>query len=221
MTDAKRQQFEADCAAIRIVELEHHPVRGSFDAAHLREINRRIFQDMPDAGFADVTPGVFRSAVPAGREWMKNRTLFTVEGVFYVAYSRMDADALALFDTSLDLAQPAALRELDAVEFVRSMAALYRSLDYIHPFSDGNSRTLRTFTRQLARAAGYELAWEKFGDSPARRDRLYIARDCAVNELATPRIQNEASLRKIIYSRDRLADNPSLSTLLADIVRVR
>ncbi len=32
-------------------------------------------------------------------------------------------------------------------------------LDYLHPCSEGNSCTLRTFTRQLAREAGFDLNW--------------------------------------------------------------
>jgi fido (protein-threonine AMPylation protein) len=39
------------------------------------------------------------------------------------------------------------------------MAQLYVDLDRIHPFHEGNSRTLREFTRSLALAAGYDLSW--------------------------------------------------------------
>lgn len=88
-----------------------------------------------------------------------------------------------------------------------------------HPFSDGNSRTLRTFTKQLANEAGYELDWERFGRSAAGRDLLYIARDRSVNELAKPHIQHEQSMRKIIHSVDRLEGNRDLPNLLRDAVR--
>jgi cell filamentation protein len=219
MTPDQREQIEADYTFKRVVELELDPVRGSFDAAHLKEINRRIFQDLPGAGFDDVTPGEFRPAVPEGQDWMKDRALSTVEGAFYVAYSRMDEAALSRLDKALESAKPAELRKLKTAEFTARLAGVYAELDYVHPFSDGNSRTLRTFTKQLAKESGYELDWERFSRSPTGRDLLYIARDRSVNELAKPHIQHEHSMRKIIYTVDRLEGNSDLQNLLRDSVR--
>ncbi len=48
---SERAYFEAALTFWRIVELEFIPVVGDFDAPHLCEINRRIFQDMPGKGF--------------------------------------------------------------------------------------------------------------------------------------------------------------------------
>ena len=219
VTPDQREQIEADYTFKRVVELELDPVRGNFDVAHLKEINRRIFQDLPGAGFDDVTPGEFRPPVPEGKDWMKNRGLSTVEGVFYVAYSRMDEAAQGRLEKTLEGAKPDKLRGLKTAEFTASIANLYADLDYVHPFSDGNSRTLRTFTKQLANEAGYELDWERFGRSAADRDLLYIARDRSVNELAKPHIQHEQSMRKIIHSVDRLEGNRDLPNLLRDAVR--
>ena len=59
----ERELLEARYTFRRVAELELDPVRGNFDAAHLKEINRRIFQDLPGAGFDDVAPGEFRKPV--------------------------------------------------------------------------------------------------------------------------------------------------------------
>jgi cell filamentation protein len=219
MTPDQREKLEADYTFRRVVELELDPVRGNFDVAHLKEINRRIFQDLPGAGFDDVTPGEFRPPVPDGKDWMKNRGLSTVDGAFYVAYSRMDETAQARLDAVLETVKPADLRGLKTEEFTARLANAYAELDYVHPFSDGNSRTLRTFTKQLASEAGYELDWERFGRSPTGRDLLYIARDRSVNKLAKPHIQQEQSMRKITHSTDRLEGNRDLPDLLRDAVR--
>ena len=64
LTAEQRQQLEADYTFKRVVELELDPVRGNFDAAHLKEVNRRIFQDLPGAGFDDVTWASFASPLP-------------------------------------------------------------------------------------------------------------------------------------------------------------
>jgi len=217
--NARRQELEGRYTYWRIAELETHPVAGNFDATHLKEVNRRIFQDLPGAGFNDVTPGAFRPAVPDGKDWMKQRGLSTVDGSFFVAYSRMDKAAVARLDKMLEGANPDALRRLKTDEFTARLAKLYAELDYVHPFRDGNSRTLRTFTRQLARQSGYEIDWERFGRSDAGRDLLYIARDLSVNELAKPHVQHENTLRKILYTQTRLDGNRDLPDLLRDAVR--
>jgi cell filamentation protein len=214
-----REQLEGDCAFWRLIELQMQPVVGCFDAQHLKEINRRIFQDLPGLAFADVTPGQYRPAVPAGKDWMKNRGLSTVEGSFYVAYSRMDAAAQDRLDLALQRADPIQLRGMDTAEFTASLAWLYVELDYAHPFSDGNSRTLRTFTRQLAKESGYELDWNRFAASKVGRDLLYIARDRGVNALAKPLARDERTITKLIYTMDRVAGNRDLPDLLRDAVR--
>ena len=117
LTDEQREQLEADFTFKRIYELELYPVQGEFDASHLREVNRRIFQDLPGAGFDHVTPGEYRKPVPDGRDWMKQRGLSTVNGQFFVAYSRMDALAINRIDIALATATPAELRNLKTSAF--------------------------------------------------------------------------------------------------------
>lgn len=216
---AERDRIEGLYTTHRIWELKLDPVRGSFDIAHLKEINRRIFQDLPSMGFDDVTPGQFRLPLSEGQDWMKKRQLSTIEGAFYVAYSSMDKAAQERLANVLESADPNQLRGLKTAEFTAKMGALYTELDYLHPFSDGNSRTLREFTKQLANESGYELDWDRFNQSETGRDVLYIARDLSVNTIAKPHIQNDQSLRKIIHSMDCLEGNRDLPHLLRDAIR--
>lgn len=71
LTPAQRQILEARHTFQRIVELRVEPVEGVFDATHLKEINRRIFQDLPGLGFPDATPGQYRPPVPNGNDWIE------------------------------------------------------------------------------------------------------------------------------------------------------
>lgn len=148
---AERQRLEGLYTAHRILELRLDPVRGNFDAAHLKQINQRIFQDLPGHGFDDVTPGEFRQPVAPGNDWIKSRRLETVGAPSNVAYSRMDAATQARLDDVLKGANPAELSKLKTAEFTAAIGKLYSEVDYIHPFS---SRTLREFTRELADASG-------------------------------------------------------------------
>ena len=57
LTAEQRQKLEAEYTYRRVLELEFDPVHGNFDATHLKEVNRRIFQDLPGAGLNMPTTG--------------------------------------------------------------------------------------------------------------------------------------------------------------------
>lgn len=209
-----RETVEAFFTTRRLTELRLRPVEGRFDAAHLQEINRRIFQDLPGQGFDDVTPGQFRAPAPDGRDWVKHRSLLDGKVTSRVAYSPMDADSRARQDSILGAIDPAGLGRQNSEAFRRSLASLYAQLDYIHPFSDGNSRTLREFTRSLADAAGYEVKWETFAKSAGARDTLFVARDLSVNAIAIDHVRNDDTRRDIAFSLAQLGSNHNLAGLL-------
>lgn len=220
MTPEERDDIEGRYTRLRWLELQRRPVDGLFDAVHLKEINRRIFQDLPGIpGFESVTPGEYRPPVADGLDWQKNRSLSTVNGSFFVAYSRMDGAARARLDQVLADVEPDALRNLNTAAFAQRMGQLYAELDYVHPFQDGNSRTLRAFIGQLARRTGYEIDWEQFSRSETGRDLLYIARDLSVNEIARAHLQNPRTVMRIIGTLDRLQGHRTLPDLLRDAVR--
>jgi cell filamentation protein len=59
---------------------------------------------------------------------------------------------------------------LDRAAYVQNMTEFYSSLNYLHPFREGNGRTQRLFFRQLAKQSGYHLDF-----SGVDRDRMMIA----------------------------------------------
>lgn len=74
------------------------------------------------------------------------------------------------------------------------MAVLYGDLDYAHPFREGNSRTLRHFSEQLAKQAGFDLDWSRSNADGLSRDQLYVARDLAVTERAFPGLDRNRAM---------------------------
>ena len=170
---------EAFLVAIRITELEQDPVPGAFDVAHLCEVHRRIFQDLPQ-----YHPGQFRPHAPTH---VKARVLESLGVRYYVPYAprnRVDAG----ITRTLSSRSPRDAQGMSLTQFASYMAQLYGDLDYWHPFVEGNSRTLRTFTRQWARQAGFVLDWGLSKHTESARDRLYIARDKEVLVRAFPRL---------------------------------
>jgi cell filamentation protein len=73
------------------------------------------------------------------------------------------------------------LRGLERDAFAARLAFYYSEMDATHPFREGNSRTLRQFTTDLARVAGYVLDWTPAGRDDASRNALYRARDMAAH----------------------------------------
>lgn len=202
----------------RIIELELNPVKGKFDANHLKEIHRRIFQDLLKMG-GDFTPGQFRPPVGNNLDWVKTRQLESVNAISNVAYSSMSHDAQNKLDKILSTIDIKKLSKLNKNEFSKSIADLYIAIDYIHPFKDGNSRTLRTFTKQIAKESGYALEWEALNKNPAGRDILYIARDISVNKIALTLAKTDGTKRDITFTLDQLGNNKDMYALMKDIIQ--
>ena len=135
-------------------------------------------QDLPHHA-----PGEYRPDAPGH---VKLRALETLGERHVVSYARGRDIAPGLDRVLGELSGGEALRGLDHQAFSERMAQLYGDLDHIHPFREGNSRTLRTFTTRLAEVAGYDLDWGTTNADEAARDRLYLARDREVLERRYP-----------------------------------
>jgi cell filamentation protein len=158
-------RFEADAVAVSLINLSRKPIKGPFDAARLKETHRRIF------GKVYPWAGEFRQGIGM---MGKNRSGFVV------AYGPSENVPGALAEAFAKLKAEGNLLGLDAGKFASRLAFYYSELDAIHAFREGNSRTLRAFTSDLAQTAGHRLDWSRVGQSDNDRQRLYHARDLAV-----------------------------------------
>jgi len=158
-------RFEADAVAVGLVDLGQNPIRSPFDIHRLRETHRRIFARVyPWAGEIRKDIGLMA----------KNRSGFVV------AYGPSQNVPGALAGTFAALKTENCLVGLDTGTMAKRLAYYYSELDAIHAFRDGNSRTLRAFTTDLAQAAGHRLDWASAAQVEEDRQRLYHARDLAV-----------------------------------------
>jgi cell filamentation protein len=158
-------QFEVQTASTSIARLAIRPVKGPFDTRRLKETDRRIF--------GNVYPwaGEFRTGIGM---MAKTRSGFTV------AYGPSENVAAALDGAFAKLKGENGLIGLEAGAFADRLAFYYSELDAIHAFREGNSRSLRVFTSDLAQAAGHGLDWARNAAAPEYRQSLYHARDVAV-----------------------------------------
>ncbi|MDD3371683.1 MAG: Fic family protein [Alphaproteobacteria bacterium] len=180
------EQPEFDLVANRIEELWETPVRGNFDAEHLKAIHAYIFQDLPHH-----QPGVTRGDT---QNWVKHRALEESNVRYDIGYAsdnvkdRLDA-ILKKFGGSQSL------EGLSVPDAAERLAKLYGDLDYAHGFYEGNSRTLREFTRELAAEAGFKLDWKGKGVTCEQRNDLYVARDIEVLKRAFPNLTHERAMQ--------------------------
>lgn len=128
--------YEYEVSALRMAEFQHHPIEGRFDLRHLCAIHRHIFQDVY------AWAGEIRTvSISKG-------------GSFFATSSRLQSSGIALHNA---LVRENFLRGLHRERFVERLTEHLSDWNALHPFREGNGRATRTFIRQLAWQAGYDL----------------------------------------------------------------
>ncbi len=135
---AQLKKVEADISAVRQNDLLEHPIAGRFTVTHLCSIHRYLFGDVyPFAGR-------FRR-----EDIMKGTTRF-------LARQQISEKLIKLLD---ELHTENLLRNLHPENFLQRASYYFAELNYIHPFREGNGRSIREFMRQLFLLNGYEVDW--------------------------------------------------------------
>jgi cell filamentation protein len=138
---AALSQAEADLTLAAILHLSVRPLPGAYDLDHLRRFHQQIF------GAIYAWAGRIRS-VDIAR---------TPQDVF-CRWPLIESYAAGVF---ADLAAEDRLVGLTRTAFVARLAHYYGEINAIHPFREGNGRTQRAFLGQLARDAGWRIAWNE------------------------------------------------------------
>ena len=132
----KLEEIERKIVLAKLYELRQNHQIGNFDVAHFVGIHRFLFEDIyPFAG-------LFRNENIA-------------KGNFSFAEWEYIEDQLKkLLD---QLKEENYLQNLDRDIFIKRLSYYMAELNVLHPFREGNGRTIREFIRQLAYKNGYVL----------------------------------------------------------------
>lgn len=131
-------ELEQDLTNHRLAELSEEPLKGSFGVTHLKNIHKYIFMDIyPFAG-------KFRE-----EDIWKGDTFFC----------RSQFINQALEELLEKLKAEKFLVGLSLIEFSKRAAVYMAELNMIHPFREGNGRTIREFIRCLALKCSYVIYW--------------------------------------------------------------
>ena len=137
---SKLARLDAEQTSIVIAQLERARLPGRYDLEHLGAFHRRIFGDIYEWA------GELRSVAIA-----KDESVFALP-------EHIEAYLAGVFGA---LAGEGYLRGLARAEFLDRITHYHAELNAAHPFREGNGRAQRAFVGQLARDAGYALAWRR------------------------------------------------------------
>ena len=131
----KLDEIETLIVSVRMAELLKNEFDGLFDFDHLRAVHFQLFSDIyPFAGKSRYIP-------------ITRRTMFCLP-------QYIDSMAGEIF---IKLREERYLRNQEFEEFVDNLAYFMAEVHALHPFLDGNTRTMRIFFQQLSHQAKWHI----------------------------------------------------------------
>ena len=161
----KLEKAEKMVVLAKLYDLRQNKLVGDFDKAHIINIHKYLFEDLyPFAG--------------------KFRTENIAKDSFSFAeweFIESELDRLLL-----KLKEENFLNDLNKEDMAKKLAYYMSELNVLHPFREGNGRTIREFIRELAYKNGYILDYSKTGSEE-------------MLEAMMKSVIDETDLAKIIY----------------------
>ena len=129
---------EEEITLIKQMELLKNPIKGNFSKSHLMNIHKFIFEDIyPFAGK------------------IRREQISKADTVFYPP-NLIDRELDKVFDK---IKEKNMLKESDGKKIFDNLAYVMAELNIIHPFREGNGRSIREFIRLMAKRVGCDLNW--------------------------------------------------------------
>ena len=136
----KLEKAEKMIVLAKLYDLRQNKIKGNFDKAHFINIHKYLFEDLyPFAG--------------------KFRTENIAKDSFsFAEWEFIDSELDRLL---LKLKEENFLNDLNKEDMAKKLAYYMSELNVLHPFREGNGRTIREFIRELAYKNGYILDYSK------------------------------------------------------------
>ncbi len=138
------QKYEAKITAAKLLALRQKGIIGAFNSEHIRAIHKFLFEDI--YSFAG-----------------KFRTENIGKGAFrFAEWQYIDSELVKLLN---NLKKDNFLDGLDKKNIAEKLAYYMSELNVLHPFREGNGRTIREFIRELALKNNFILNLKKVNPS--------------------------------------------------------
>ncbi|MBX0314514.1 Fic/DOC family protein [Planococcus glaciei] len=160
MDEEKLKELETVYTLFRLSELKINKPADPLDREAFLDIHRSILKDVyPFAG--------------------ELRQEMISKGSSSFAHPKfIEPELYKIFE---ELAEENYLKDLPREKFISRLAYFLAELNALHPFREGNGRTVREFARQLSLNAGYQLEWERIPE-PAEIINAFVDSFNANNE---------------------------------------
>ena len=130
------KEYERRVVSVKLLELEKNNLYNSFDIEHFCSIHRFLFEDIyPFAG-------LFRNEDIAKDNFK------------FARWEYIETELLRLFK---ELKEENYLKGISKDNLAKRIAYYIAELNVLHPFREGNGRTIREFIRELALSNNYYL----------------------------------------------------------------
>ena len=147
MNERDLARAEYTITNLRLAELGMTAIAGTFDLPHLEAIHRHLFSDIYAWAGQTRTVNVGKRD-PDDPRWMST-------------FAPANRISEGVHSTHKFLGERNHLKGLNEKDFTTMLVATYVTLNYLHPFPEGNGRSTLTMLAQLAREAEYKLDYTK------------------------------------------------------------
>ncbi len=161
-------EAEADYVTYRLKEIAINPLPGAYDYEHLLRMHKYIFQDIYEWAGQPRVLNIYKEE--------------PVLGGLSIDYSDMlviSKDAEAVVTEMREKLWSNMTRHEAAIQFADSLAKLWR----VHPFREGNTRTIVTFCCQYADEIGLNLNRELFENNAQYVRTALVAYNAVFDDL--------------------------------------
>lgn len=160
MDDEKLKEVEKVYTLFRLSELQLKQPADPVDLTAFIEIHRSILQDV----------------YPFAGELRKE--MISKGSSSFAHPDHIETQLIRVFN---ELNEEDYLKDLPRDVMIKRLAHYLAELNALHPFREGNGRTVREFARQLMSNAGYQLDWEKIA-GPAEIINAFVDSFNATND---------------------------------------
>jgi cell filamentation protein len=166
--EQRLDEIEANYTGLRLRQLIDIPICGNFDFTHLCAIHRFIFQDIFEWAGIPRTVNIEKPESALGGMSVEYTDFQNIETEAIIACSKLnDIDWSVLGD------------EQKAETVARCMSGVWK----IHPFREGNTRTVLTFICDFVDYKGFPLNRDIFKDNSVFVRRALVAANAVFHDI--------------------------------------
>lgn len=138
------ENAEANYTSLRLSELIETPLEGDFSYEHLLEYHKYIFQDIYDFAGIQRKLNIYKEEDVLGGLSIEYSDVFDIK-----------KDATSIIDKFNKI-------EIKDSDVIRKITEYIALLWKVHPFREGNTRTIITFSTALIESKGFKVKKEMF-----------------------------------------------------------